>query len=122
MVLGCVYFGSTAAFAAFSSVSVICLGCSNLVPIAISLFEGRNSVADAKFNVGKLGGVCNVVSVAWFSFAIPLFCFPTTAPPTLDSMNYASVVFAGFLAISAIYYVAYGRKKFTGPPTCHFKE
>ncbi|TIA72400.1 hypothetical protein E3P91_02023 [Wallemia ichthyophaga] len=122
MVLGCVYFGSTAAFNAFSSVSVICLGCSNLVPITISFCEGRHAISDAKFNAGKLGGVCNVVSIAWFAFAIPLFCFPTTAPPTKESMNYASVVFVGFLVISAAYYLAYGRKKFDGPPTTHFKE
>ncbi|TIC19175.1 amino acid transporter [Wallemia mellicola] len=122
MVLGCVYFGSSAAFNAFSSVSVICLGCSNLVPITISFFEGRNAIADARFNMGKIGAFCNVVAILWFSFAIPLFCFPTTTPPTVDEMNYSSVVFAGFVAIAVIYYYAQGRRTFTGPPTQHYKD
>lgn len=31
-------------------------------------------------------------------------------------MNYASVVFAGFAAISVVWYFIRGRKAFTGPP------
>lgn len=33
-----------------------------------------------------------------------------------NSMNYASVVFAGFATISLIWYFVRGRKAFTGPP------
>ena len=31
-------------------------------------------------------------------------------------MNYASVVFAGFATISVVWYFAYARRHFTGPP------
>jgi hypothetical protein len=57
--LTCIYFGSTAAFNAFISVAVICLGTSYLVPIAISFFRGRREVAQGKFYKGKLGYFCN---------------------------------------------------------------
>lgn len=40
---------------------------------------------------------------------------PTAIPVTPDSMNYASVVFAGFASVSIIWYVVYARKHFTGP-------
>ena len=33
-----------------------------------------------------------------------------------STMNYASVVFAGFATISIIWYFAWGRKHFSGPP------
>lgn len=33
-----------------------------------------------------------------------------------STMNYASVVFAGFAAISIIWYFVWGRKHFSGPP------
>jgi hypothetical protein len=41
---------------------------------------------------------------------------PVSLPVTSSSMNYASVVFAGFAAISIIWYIVYARKHFTGPP------
>jgi LPXTG-motif cell wall-anchored protein len=37
-------------------------------------------------------------------------------PVTAESMNYASVVFAGFAAISIGWYFVRGRKNFRGPP------
>jgi hypothetical protein len=37
-------------------------------------------------------------------------------PVTAESMNYASVVFAGFAAISIGWYFVRGRKHFRGPP------
>ena len=41
---------------------------------------------------------------------------PVALPVTAQSMNYASVVFAGFATISVIWYFVRGRKSFTGPP------
>jgi hypothetical protein len=41
---------------------------------------------------------------------------PVSLPVDAASMNYASVVFAGFAAISVAWYIAYARKHFTGPP------
>ena len=66
--LTCIYFGSTAAFNAFISVAVICLGTSYLIPIAISFFRGRREVAQGKFYKGKLGYFCN-----WHVFLV--YCY-----------------------------------------------
>ena len=41
---------------------------------------------------------------------------PSSLPVTAESMNYASVVFAGFAAISIGWYFVRGRKHFRGPP------
>ena len=36
-------------------------------------------------------------------------------PVTVESMNWASTMFVGVLAIAGVYYVAVGRRVYTGP-------
>ncbi|EKG14416.1 Amino acid/polyamine transporter I [Macrophomina phaseolina MS6] len=117
IILAVIYFGSTAAFNAFSSVGVICLTASYAVPIAISLVGGRTHIAEGSFYLGKLGIFCNIVALCWSLLAIPLFCMPTTIPVTPDTMNYASVVFFAFVMLSLGWYIAWGHRNYQGPPT-----
>ncbi|KAI1452401.1 amino acid transporter [Annulohypoxylon moriforme] len=117
IILGVIYFGSSAAFNAFSGVGVIALTASYATPIVVSMLNGRQTVSTASFFLGSLGWFCNIVAICWSLLAIPLFCMPSTVPvvdPT--TMNYASVVFVGFIAISAGWYIAWGRKNYVGPP------
>ncbi|KAF2247096.1 amino acid transporter [Trematosphaeria pertusa] len=116
LVLGLIYFGSTAAFNAFSGVGVICLTMSYACPIAVSLLNGRRHIRDGNFHLGKLGIFCNCVALAWSLLAIPLFCMPTAIPVTPQYMNYASVVFFAFFVISTAWYFIWGKKNYRGPP------
>lgn len=116
ILLGLIYFGSPTAFNAFSGVGVISLTLSYGMPIAVSLLEGRAQVKRGRFYLGTLGLVCNIVAIAWTLLAIPLFSMPSVVPATAETVNYAPVVFVGFLAISALWYIVYGRKHYTGPP------
>ncbi|KAI0905072.1 amino acid/polyamine transporter I [Ustulina deusta] len=116
--LGLIYFGSSAAFNAFSGVGVIALTAAYAVPIIVSMLEGRKTVSTGSFFLGKLGWVCNIISVAWTLLVIPLFSMPTTVPVIDPSLaNYAPVVFVGFTLISLVWYLAWGRKNYIGPPT-----
>ena len=63
LILGILYFGSTAAFNAFSGVGVICLTVSYAVPIAVSLIGGRTHIKHGQFDMGVFGLICNVVSL-----------------------------------------------------------
>lgn len=114
--LGLIYFGSTAAFNSFTGVATICLSTSYGLPIFISLIRGRQDVRRSGFSLGPFGYVINVITICWIVLAVALFCMPYTLPVDPSSMNYASVVFAGFALISIIWYFAYARKHFTGPP------
>ena len=114
--LGLIYFGSTAAFNSFTGVATICLSTSYGVPILISLLRGRNHVRHSAFSLGKFGFAINVITLCWIGFAIVLFCMPVAIPVTASTMNYASVVFSGFAAVSVIWYFIRGRKSFSGPP------
>ncbi|WRT64944.1 uncharacterized protein IL334_001884 [Kwoniella shivajii] len=114
--LGLIYLGSDAAFNAFTGVATICLGCSYAFPVLCSLLRGRKIVKDAPYSLGKAGFAINVITVVWISFSIILFCMPTAIPVTdPSSMNYASVVFAGFSSIAAIWYAVNARKHYHGP-------
>jgi len=117
ILLGVIYFGSPAAFNAFSGVGVICLTTSYATPIAISLLMGRKKVKEGRFYLGSLGTFCNFVSVAWSALAIPLFCMPSSVPATAKTVNYAPVVFVGMTVISGAWYMAWGHKNYAGPPT-----
>ncbi|RDW88186.1 putative GABA permease [Coleophoma cylindrospora] len=115
-VLGCIYFGSTSAFNAFTGVATICLSCSYGIPILVSLVRGRRAVRHSTYSLGRFGSFINAATIIWIVLAIVLFCMPTSIPVTPTSMNYASAVFMGFALVSVIWYIISGRKHFTGPP------
>ncbi|KAK5112626.1 hypothetical protein LTR62_003941 [Meristemomyces frigidus] len=117
MLLGLINLGSTSAFTAFASCGVIALACAYAIPIGISLFTGRTAVSTARWHCpAMIGYVLNAISMAWIAFQLILFSMPAALPVTVVSMNYASVVFVGFMVISVVYYLAYGRRVYNGPP------
>merc|ERR1711939_386938 len=117
VLLGLIYFGSTAAFNAFSGSGVIFLTIAYVMPIAVNLFTGRKHLKAGAWNFGIIGLICNVVAVAWSILITPLFSFPFFNPVTAETMNYASVVFVGGTLASIIWYLVWGRKHYRGPPT-----
>lgn len=117
MLLGLINLGSTAAFTAFVSVGVQALALSYGIPIAISFFAGRRAVMQAKWHLKHgIGRVANVIALCWIGFELVLFSMPTALPVTATTMNYASVVLVGFLAIAGVWYAVYSRKSYKGPP------
>ncbi|KAK5199841.1 hypothetical protein LTR92_000382 [Exophiala xenobiotica] len=117
MLLGLIYLGSSSAFTAFVSVGVIALALSYAIPIAISLAHRRREVSTARWNCGPIvGPIVNIVALFWITFELILFSMPTALPVTEVTMNYASVVLVGFLAMAALWYAVHARKVYTGPP------
>ncbi|KAJ5377262.1 amino acid transporter [Penicillium cataractarum] len=116
MLLGLINIVSSSAFLAFVSVEVVSLAVSYAIPIALSLYYKRSEVNTAAWTCGKrFGLVLNIIALAWIAFQMILFSMPTVLPATEESMNYAIVVFCGFMALSMLYYGVCGRKTFTGP-------
>lgn len=97
-------------------------------------------VKHSTFSLGKFGFLVNGICLCWIAFAVVLFSFPVSLPVTAASMNYASVVFAGyvnylnlggfvhsltgtrFACISIGWYFIRGRKHFHGPPVVQDAE
>ncbi|ETN36764.1 uncharacterized protein HMPREF1541_09042 [Cyphellophora europaea CBS 101466] len=117
ILLGLIYFGSYAAFSAFSGSAVIFLTIAYVMPIVASLLGGRKHLSAGSWDFGVIGVICNVISIAWTMFVLPLFSFPFFNPTTLETMNYGSVVFIGGTVVSALWYFVWGRKNYKGPPT-----
>ncbi|KAK6827757.1 hypothetical protein PG987_011098 [Apiospora arundinis] len=117
MLLGLIYLGSSTAFNAFVSVGVMALAVSYGIPILLSMINGRRGVNTASWTVGStIGWVVNTVALAWICFEVILFSMPTAIPVTGATMNYAIVVFVGFMTISAAWYLLHARKVYKGPP------
>ena len=111
MLLGLINLGSSSAFTAFASVGVIGLAAAYAIPVAVSMLQGRRAVSTARFRFPPVvGWFINGLMVLWIAFQMILFSMPATLPVTAVSMNYASVVFAGFFALSTIYYLVWARK------------
>lgn len=120
MLLGLINLGSSSAFLAFVSVGVISLAVSYGIPIAISLFHGRRDVNGARWTMGNtVGWAVNIIALVWIAFEMILFSMPTVLPVTEVSMNYAIVVFFGFMAISAGWYAIHARKGKLTISRCH---
>ncbi|KAL9026261.1 MAG: hypothetical protein Q9196_005043 [Gyalolechia fulgens] len=112
MLLGLINLGSTSAFTAFVSVGVQALQVSYGIPIALSLFHKRTQVSQARWKLPSIVGiVSNVVALCWIVFEVVLFSMPTALPVDQTTMNYASVVLMGFMAIAAAWYIIYARKE-----------
>ncbi|KAI3328018.1 amino acid transporter [Xylariaceae sp. AK1471] len=117
LLLGLINLGSSSAFLAFVSVGVISLAVSYGIPIAISLTYRRKEVNAAHWRMPRvIGFAVNILAVAWIIFELVLFSLPTVLPVTAASVNYAIVVFVGFMALSAVWYGIHARKVYRGPP------
>ncbi|KAF7551722.1 hypothetical protein G7046_g7626 [Stylonectria norvegica] len=114
--LGCIYFGSSAAFNSFTGVATMCLSTSYGVPVLVSLVRRRKAVKNSPFPLGKFGPLLNIICIVWICFAVIIFCMPVSIPVDASTMNYASAVFAGFAGIAFVWYFLFARKHFTGPP------
>lgn len=69
LLLGLIYFGSSAAFNAFSGAGVIFLTLSYACPVAVSFFLRRREVIkQGNFDLGALGVFCNIVCLGTSSF------------------------------------------------------
>lgn len=64
---------------------------------------------------GLKSKVINCVAVGWTSFVIVILSLPEYRPVTATTMNYASPIAGMVLVGSLIWYVAGGRKHYTGP-------
>jgi hypothetical protein len=111
MLLGLINLGSSSAFLAFVSVGVMSLAISYAIPISISMWHRRREVNAAKWSMGPtVGWLVNIIAVLWIAFEMVLFSMPTVLPVTEVSMNYAIVVFVGFMVLSGIWYLVYAHK------------
>ncbi|KAK5946143.1 hypothetical protein PMZ80_000283 [Knufia obscura] len=113
---GCIFLGSSVAFNAITAASVVALGVSYGIPVAVNLFQGRRKLPERAFALpGWLGWTANIIGLAYTVLTTVLFVFPPFLPVSGSSMNYCIVAFAVILLVSTVQWFADGRKNFEGP-------
>lgn len=119
MLLGFIYLGNSTAFNAILAMAIIGMYLSYILPICYMLFFGRSKLARADFGpfrLGKaLGITFNVISIVWLTISIVFSTFPSAMPVTAETMNYSSVVMAGWMVFGTIYFFVWGKKSFRVP-------
>ena len=117
VVFGCIFLGSSSAFNAIVSASVVALGLTYGIPVAINCLRGRKMLPpDRAFKMPEpLAWFANLLGVAYVILTTVLFVFPPELPVTGSNMNYCIVAFAIVVIISMIQWFVDGRKNYTGP-------
>ncbi|KAH7353329.1 amino acid/polyamine transporter I [Plectosphaerella cucumerina] len=116
VVFGCIFLGSTAAFNAIIASSVVALGLSYGIPIAINVAYGRRKLPERAFALPEwLGWVANIIGLVYTAVTSVLFLFPPALPVDGTTMNYCVVAFGIIVLISGFQWLVDGRKNFTGP-------
>jgi choline transport protein len=117
IIFGCIFLGSSSAFNAIVSASVVALGITYAIPLVINCLQGRKKLPESRpFKLHPvLGWACNLLGTAYTIVTTVLFLFPSDLPTTGTGMNYAVVAFAVVLIISVVQWFVDGRKNYTGP-------
>ncbi|KAJ6178566.1 hypothetical protein N7519_009027 [Penicillium mononematosum] len=115
-IFGCIFLGSSSAFSAIVSASVVLLGISYGMPIAVNCCRGRRMLPERSFVLPEiLGWTLNIVSLIYIALTTVLFLFPPELPATGSNMNYCVAAFGIVFVISVIQWFVDGRKNFVGP-------
>ena len=117
VIIGLIFLGSSSAFNAIVSASVVALGVTYAMPPAISILRGRKMLpATRHFKLPEpVGWTVNIVGVLYTILTTVLFVFPPELPVTGPNMNYCVVAFAVVVIVSLIQWVVDGRKNYSGP-------
>ncbi|KAF2197540.1 amino acid permease [Delitschia confertaspora ATCC 74209] len=116
IIFGCIFLGSSSAFNAIISASVVALGISYAIPVAINCLQGRKKLPPRPFVLpSAFAWFANLIGIAYVIVTTVLFVFPPDLPVTGSNMNYCVVAFSIIIIISTIQWFVDGRKHFTGP-------
>lgn len=111
--VGILYLFANTVLEAIFSVATIALTISYGMPILALVLAGRDKLpAGGTFKLGKLGPLCNWVSVIYCSITTVFFFFPGEPNPAPADMNYAIAVFGVMLVISLAFWVIKARRTY----------
>lgn len=117
LVFGLIFLGSSSAFNAIVSASVVALGLSYGIPVFINVCRGRRMLPSTRaFKLPEwFAWFSNLLGVAYCILTTVLFVFPPDLPVTGTNMNYCIVAFGIVVLISVVQWFVDGRKNYTGP-------
>lgn len=88
VLFGLILIGSSSAFNALISASVVALGVSYAIPVAINVCRGRKMLPPRAFTLpGPFGWIANLIGLAYTIVTTVLFLFPPELPVTTSNMS-----------------------------------
>lgn len=119
---GAITIGSKAAFSDLVGSFVILTTTSYALAIGGHLFSGRKNMPKGPFWMGKAGYAINATAFILIIFFNIMFCFPYALPVAVETMNYNSVILAGVLVLTTLWWFVHGLRKYPGPKLAGFVE
>ncbi len=113
-VLGLPYLWNPTAYAAVTSIAVIGLYISYIIPIYLRLRAGA-AFERGPWHLGRWSEPVGWVAVAWVLCICVLFCLPQVSPITPATFNYAPVAVGVVLLFSGGWWLLSARRWFKGP-------
>jgi choline transport protein len=88
IIFGCIFLGSSSAFNAIISASVVALGVSYAIPVAINCLRGRKMLPPRSFVLPTaFAWFANLLGIAYVIITTVLFVFPPELPVTASNMS-----------------------------------
>lgn len=116
--LALIYLGSPVAFYAITSLLTVALlqcYCLSIGCLLWRRIRHPETLPRARFSLGKFGIPINALAVTYALWAFFWSFWPQYYPVTAATFNWSSVIFVAVLLVAVIYYIAVGRKRYTGP-------
>lgn len=113
LIIGLISLGSYTAMNALLGAANLCIISAFLTALGLALFRGRKTFDESRWlNLGGwIGDVIFWIAILWSLFMAAMLCFPLYLPVSLEYMNWSSLVFAGIIVFSGIYWVAIFRRQ-----------
>jgi choline transport protein len=89
IIFGCVFLGSSSAFSAIVSASVVALGVSYAMPVAINVLQGRSKLPEERPFVlpNWFGWFANLLGIVYVIVTTVILVFPPELPVTGTNMS-----------------------------------
>ncbi|KAK4890581.1 hypothetical protein LTR27_010743 [Elasticomyces elasticus] len=117
ILISLISLGSAIAFNAITSLQLLALVFTYMLTIGCLLwrrFFGK-PLPVGSWSLGRAGAPINVFALLYSAYLIVFIAFPVTVPVTVETLNWAPVMFAGVVVLALVYYVLYARKVYDGP-------
>lgn len=116
-ILCLINLGSTSGFTIVVSLNLLALLSTYMLAIGCVLRKRilREELPFARWSLGKFGLPINLFAFCYCFFVIVFSCFPTEVPVTLETANWAPVVWVGVILLAAVLYIMHGRRNYTPP-------
>ncbi len=112
--LGLPYLWNATAYAAVTSIAVIGLYISYIIPVYLRRLAG-DSLERGPWHLGRWSAPVGWIAVAWVVFICVLFCLPQVSPITPATFNYAPVAVGVVMLFAGGWWLLSARRWFTGP-------